>query len=158
MTFLKNLTAAFACVLLVTLSVSACVSAVDRAECGGFNMNQIYKVVAFSITTGGRVPHCPKNEQIEIGTYMSRGLLRCPAVWQSGAAADSITYLDLQGTSGSVDFHSMAKYPIAYDSSQSNHGGGVFVLTLDGSRFWDREARWLKRFAQKHPEIGIVPP
>jgi hypothetical protein len=50
-------------------------------------------------------------------------------------------------------------YPIMYDKSLKNHQGkGINILMADTSVFWDRDARWLQRFAAEHPEQKIVLP
>ena len=50
-------------------------------------------------------------------------------------------------------------YPLMYDRHMRNHWGmGVNVLTTDGRRFWDYRVRWLRDFAQKHPEYELLLP
>jgi len=50
------------------------------------------------------------------------------------------------------------KYPLIFDARLSNHQGGVNVIMLDGSAFWDAGAKWLRTFASEHPEISITVP
>lgn len=51
------------------------------------------------------------------------------------------------------------EYPLMYDRSLSYHeGGGINILFVDGSTFWDKKAEWLKKFAKEHPDLKIPLP
>jgi hypothetical protein len=50
-----------------------------------------------------------------------------------------------------------AAFPLMYDKKMANHFG-VNVLTTSGVRFWDFRGRWLREFAQKHPEYELPLP
>jgi len=48
------------------------------------------------------------------------------------------------------------EYPLAYDRRLANHAGqGVNVVAVDRHAFWDPDAKWLRNFAQNHPEYDI---
>ena len=46
--------------------------------------------------------------------------------------------------------------PLVYDRRLSNHAGrGINVVAVDKHAFWDRDAVWIRNFANKHPEYTI---
>jgi hypothetical protein len=51
-----------------------------------------------------------------------------------------------------------SSYPLLYDRSLSNHGGGIYVLKVGGEIIWDPGAAWLQCFSREHPEYSIPLP
>lgn len=50
-------------------------------------------------------------------------------------------------------------YPLMYDRRLSNHQGkGINIVTVGKKVFWDRNSKWLRKFAQGHPEFNIPLP
>ena len=88
-------------------------------------------------------------------------LLTCPGIGESaksnGADGDYV-YVDWSKLiiTNPLDF---GLFPLAYDRSLSNHGGkGINIVLVNTVSFWDRNAEWLKHFAQTHPDYNIVVP
>lgn len=88
----------------------------------------------------------------EVGKEMAQRLIQCPA---KGSAAKYI-YVDWSRwfTNAAVP----KDYPLVYESKRNQHGNGINVALMDGSAFWDEDARWLSDFAKKHPEYGLEIP
>jgi len=89
---------------------------------------------------------------IEAGHAMAHRLIQCPA---KGTGAKYI-YVDWSRwfTNGAVP----KDYPLVYESKRHQHGNGINVALMDGTAFWDEDARWLCDFARKHPEYGLIIP
>jgi hypothetical protein len=88
-------------------------------------------------------------------------LLRCPALPRvpSTGAEDlnslGYYYIDwsLRGTN-----EPGGDYPLIYDARLRSHAGGINVVCVDGTVFWDIDARRVKKFAADHPEAKLPLP
>ncbi len=49
-------------------------------------------------------------------------------------------------------------YPWIYERRLSHHGGGIHVAPIRGPAFWDEGAKWLRKFAEEHPDLDIPIP
>ncbi|MDD2708407.1 MAG: hypothetical protein PHV34_10385 [Verrucomicrobiae bacterium] len=73
----------------------------------------------------------------------------------SGGDYFYLNWSELAGKDGKVRDHD----PLLYDRRLAHHGGkGICVLRVDGSVRWDKDARWLKRFARERPSLKIPLP
>lgn len=100
----------------------------------------------------------PRNWQdIWTSHRISRSLV-CPMVASNTLNANREDYLhpdfSTYPATASID-----KYPLVYDRRLANHRGrGVNVVLVDGTVFWDDDAKWLRKFASAHPECKIPLP
>lgn len=88
----------------------------------------------------------------EAGKEVAERLTQCPA---KGVAAKYF-YVDWSRwfTNAAVP----KDYPLVYESNKSQHGDGINVALMDGSAFWDVNARWITDFAKKYPEYELEIP
>jgi hypothetical protein len=99
--------------------------------------------------------------------YALTSLLICPAHRSRWLAADTVTISNVSTQSEYVYINWKPffgtnqvppNYPLVYDRRMANHWGlGVNVLTTSRI-FWDFRARWLRDFAEKHPEYNLPLP
>lgn len=88
----------------------------------------------------------------EAGQEMSQRLSECP----TKQAAAKYIYIDWSRwfTNAVVP----KDYPLLYESKRQQHGDGINIALMDGSAFWDDNARWIIDFAKRHPEYGLEIP
>lgn len=49
-------------------------------------------------------------------------------------------------------------YPVIYDRRTTHHNGVIHILMSDGSIKYDLGGKWLRKFAEEHPEFNIALP
>lgn len=96
-------------------------------------------------------------------TKVSR-MLRCPGFRESEhlvgtvALRSGYVYVDWSKWFGPTN-PVPGEYPVIYDGQLRNHRkGGVNVLLMDGTLFWDENASWIEDFSRKHSEYRLPIP
>lgn len=84
--------------------------------------------------------------------------LKCPGASKSSDPVKGFVYLDWSTEPKGADWTS-GQYPLLYDKQLSNHDGqGLNILMVNGSVFWDPNAKWLSTFASQHRSAKISLP
>ena len=147
--------------VLLSLVVASCSSRPERvsnAEIDRLNCQKQIRSAAYCVFQyrGDHDEQMPKTleEAVrwEAGNEMTQRLIQCPV---KGGIAKYI-YIDWSRwfTNAPVP----KDYPLVYESKVKQHANGINVALMDGSAFWDENARWIADFAKKHPEYGLEIP
>lgn len=132
----------------------------ERTECQHVMRSLQSAVMLYGNDFHGQFP--PNLRVVGITQQLPQEVLGCPKVGAKHAdpqaALDSYCYLDWSTQPRSADWGS-GKYPLIYDSHLANHGGaGINLVLVDGTVWWDADARWLREFARQHPDAHIAIP
>lgn len=95
---------------------------------------------------------------IDVGNI---NLLQCPAASQKSLSAtnafEALGYFYIDWSKRGVK-QPPGNFPLIYDAQLQNHRNGINVVCVDGTLFWDSDAKWLKAFARKHPDADLPIP
>ncbi len=89
--------------------------------------------------------------------------LRCPGYKSKEANIKPVTpseiYAYIDWSRWFATSNTPGEYPLVYDRQLNNHEGlGINVGLINGTRFWDSNAKWLEEFSKKHSEYGVLMP
>jgi len=157
MDFLSRLIAALALALVVAGCSSqpkeTSKAEADRANCQKQIRSVAYCVLQYRSDHDEQFPKTLEEAvSVEAGKEMAQRLDKCPA---KGATAE---YLYVDWSRWFINGAVPKDYPLVYESNKSKHGDGINVARVDGSAFWDENARWITDFAKQHPEYELQIP
>jgi prepilin-type processing-associated H-X9-DG protein len=148
-----------ATIVCLVLSIGGCrprnspQSEATKLSCQGQIRSAAYCVFEYRSTHNGQFPRTLEDAVApEAGAGMIDRLTSCPA---KGAVARYV-YLNWSLLTTNLDVPKA--YPLLYESRMDRHGNGLNIALMDGSAFWDEDARWITAFVTNHPEYSLRVP